>query len=226
MVDGARRAGTGETPSRTIRIVVATGNAHKVHEMAAGLKVPGVELVPVSEVDPNWPAPDETEFTFEGNATIKALDVAERYRCAALADDSGLVVDALMGAPGVLSARFAGPEASDADNNTKLLGALGETPVEDRTARFVSVLVLAGLDTVLEGAPAFMVASGTCEGTIGTAPVGDNGFGYDPLFLPADAPGRSMAELTLDEKNGISHRGNALAALSDQLTDVLADVPR
>lgn len=204
-----------------IRIVVATGNAHKVEEMAAGLNLPGVVLVPVSEIDPNWPAPEETAFTFEGNATLKALDVAERYRCVALADDSGLMVDALKGEPGVRSARYAGPAASDADNNAKLLAALAETPDEERSARFVSVLVLAGLDGEVEGAPAFLSASGTCEGFIARGPRGDNGFGYDPLFMPDDAPQRSMAELTMAEKNAISHRGNALVELSDLLQEFL-----
>lgn len=204
-----------------IRIVVATGNAHKVHEMAAGLSIPGVQLVPVSELDPEWPAPEETASTFEGNAAIKALDVAERYRCVALADDSGLVVDALSGDPGVRSARYAGESATDGENNERLLAGLSAVEGSDRTARFVSVLVLAGLDGEVEGAPAYMVASGTCEGTIAAESRGANGFGYDPLFLPADTPGRTMAELTLDEKNAISHRGNALAALTEQLTQVL-----
>lgn len=205
-----------------IRIVVATGNAHKVQEMAAGLNVEGVELVPVSEIDPNWPAPDETALTFEGNATLKALDVAERYRCVALADDSGLIVDALGGEPGVRSARYAGDTATDAENNAKLLNALRDTPAGERTARFVSALVVAGLDGAIEGAPAYLAVTGSCEGSIALEPRGENGFGYDPLFHPDDAPCRSMAELTMGEKNAISHRGNALAALSNLLGEVLA----
>ena len=207
---------------RPITIVVATGNAHKVTEMAAALNIPGVTLVPVSEVDPDWPAPEETGTTFEDNAAIKALDVAERYRCAALADDSGLVVDALHGRPGVFSARFAGPNATDAENNARLLDDLADVAAGERTGRYVSVLVLAGLDNLAEGAPAFLTAAGTCDGTIEFAPRGDNGFGYDPLFAPDVAGGRTMAELTLEEKNAISHRGNALAALSATLTDILA----
>lgn len=204
-----------------IRIVVATGNAHKVVEMAAGLNLPGIEMVPVSEVDPMWPAPEETALTFEGNAALKALDVAERYRCVALADDSGLMVDALGGEPGVRSARYAGDNATDADNNAKLLEALADTTDEERTARFVSVLVLAGLDGEIEGAPAYLAASGTCEGLIARQPRGGNGFGYDPLFLPNDAPARSMAELSMEDKNAISHRGNALAELERLLSEIV-----
>ena len=201
-----------------LTIVVATGNAHKVTEIAAAFPAPHITFVPVSEIDPDWDAPEETGVTFEENAAIKALHVADRYRCVALADDSGLEVDALDGAPGVWSARYAGEDATDADNNDKLLTALADTPAANRTGRYVACLVLAGLYTAVDGAPAYIAVTGTCEGQLGTAPHGTGGFGYDPLFRPDAAPGRAMAELTLNEKNAISHRGAALQQLAEELT--------
>ncbi|EJW93780.1 non-canonical purine NTP pyrophosphatase, rdgB/HAM1 family, partial [gut metagenome] len=129
----------------------------------------------------------------------------------AIADDSGLVVDALGGEPGVYSARYAGVHGDDAANNAKLLANLLDTPDPERTARFMSVVAL------IEPTGTVLTGTGSCEGVIGHEGRGAFGFGYDPLFLPADTPGKTMAELTPDEKNAISHRFHALQDLSRQL---------
>lgn len=193
-----------------MRVVVATGNPHKVEEIAAALRFTGWEFVSVAEAG-GWDAPEETGTTFEDNARIKALAAHTRFGMASLADDSGLVVDALGGAPGVYSSRYAGEDASDAENNAKLLDALAGLPADERTARFMSVIVLVdddGTETVVSGA---------CEGVIAETGRGEQGFGYDPLFLPNTTPGRTMAELDMDEKNAISHRGAALEALRREI---------
>lgn len=192
------------------RVVVATGNAHKVQEIAEALAPFGWEFVSVAELG-GWDSPAETGDTFEDNARIKALAAHERFCLAALADDSGLEVDALDGAPGVYSARYAGECATDELNNERLLLALESVGMAERTARFRSVIVFIdadGLETVVSGA---------CEGRIGTVACGEHGFGYDPLFLPDATPGQSMAELPMARKNEISHRGAALEALRTKL---------
>ncbi|MBU4555869.1 MAG: RdgB/HAM1 family non-canonical purine NTP pyrophosphatase [Actinobacteria bacterium] len=192
------------------RVVVATGNAHKVEEIAEALAPFGWEFVSVAELG-GWESPAETGTTFEDNARIKALAAHERFGIAALADDSGLEVDALDGAPGVYSARYAGECATDELNNERLLLALQSVAPAKRTARFRSVIVLIDADGVET------VVSGTCEGRIGTVARGEQGFGYDPLFLPDATPGLSMAELPMARKNEISHRGAALEALRTKL---------
>ena len=194
-----------------VRVVVATANAGKVAEIRHALDVPGWEFLTVAELGSEPLEVEETGDTFTENALIKAHAYVERFGCAALADDSGLEVDALAGAPGVRSSRFAGEDATDAENNMKLLLMLAAVPEGLRTARFRSVVVL------IEPGGSVTLADGSCEGRIGSAPRGSGGFGYDPLFLPDAAPGRTMAELTLDEKNAISHRGAALATLRDAL---------
>lgn len=200
-------------------IVVATGNRHKIDEIASALSVDGFEFKSIYELIPDWPSPVEDADSFEGNSAIKARAAFEATGLPSLADDSGLAVDVLNGEPGVYSARYAGEGSSDGENNDKLLQVMDEVDDSDRSARFVSVLVLIGLDTAVPAAPSYLVARGTVEGKVGRSPRGNYGFGYDPLFLPEDAPGRSMAELTMDEKNAISHRGNALRALKQQLDD-------
>lgn len=194
-------------------VVIATNNAHKADEIAGALAVDGWEFATLAQAG-LASDPEEDAGTFEGNARIKARAAWEAaraagLRCAVLADDSGLEVDALGGAPGVLSARYAGPGADDGANNAKLLAALEAVPDAERTARFACTLVM--LDE--EGAET--VARGTVEGRIARAPKGTYGFGYDPLFLP-DAFGgeRSMAEAPQDEKASVSHRGNALRSLA------------
>jgi len=199
---------------RLRRVIVATGNPHKVDEIRAALPDSGLEFVAAAEAGV-WIEPEETGDTFLQNARIKARAAFELFGCGALADDSGLEVDALDGAPGVRSARYAGEKASDANNNTKLLSALQGVAAEQRKARFRCVIVLIAEDG------SEVVADGACEGSIGFSPRGDKGFGYDPLFLPADASGRTMAELSIAEKTAISHRGRALAALQEKITGQL-----
>lgn len=190
------------------RLVVATHNAHKTGEfraMLAGLFEPVLDLTAF----PDIPPPVEDGETFEANATIKALHTARRLpETLVLADDSGLEVDALRGAPGVQSARYAGPAATDALNREKLLHALAGT--EHRRARFRCVLVLARGEEVLQ------LCSGSVEGRIVNSARGSGGFGYDPLFVP-DGYAQTFAELPAEVKNGISHRGRALAKLRELL---------
>lgn len=158
--------------------------------------------------------PPETGETFAANARAKALHVTAETGLPALADDSGLLVDALDGAPGVYSARYGGPDANDADRYTLLLTTLRDAPPKARTARFVAVVALSLPDgTVID-------AESRLEGAIADAPRGTNGFGYDPVFLVGDT-GRTLAELTDDEKNGLSHRARALAALRPRLRAAL-----
>ena len=190
-----------------MRVVVASNNHGKLVEIRSAIDIDGIEFVTAGELDTEWPSPEEDGDTFEANARIKAMAALERFGLAALADDSGLEVDALDGAPGVYSSRFAGPCATDAQNNERLLLALADVGASERTARFRSTIVLLGTDG------SQYVANGTCEGRIGFASRGDSGFGYDPLFEPDAAPGRTMAELSLAEKNSISHRGAALRNL-------------
>lgn len=194
-------------------VVVATGNAHKVTEIEAILApvMPGTSFYALGELG-DFPEPVENGDSFTENAIIKAQAVCEQTGLPAVADDSGLVVDALSGEPGIMSARWAGVHGDDARNNAKLMREMEDVADEDRTARFHSSVVLIYPDgSVLTG-------EGDCEGMIGREPKGENGFGYDPLFWPAETPGRTMAELEPAEKNAISHRGYALADLARQLS--------
>ncbi|RDB70405.1 RdgB/HAM1 family non-canonical purine NTP pyrophosphatase [Eggerthella sinensis] len=193
-------------------IVIASNNAHKAEEIATALDFPGWEFHTLRELGLESD-PAEDADSFEGNARIKAQAArAASGGKAVLADDSGLAVDALDGAPGVYSARYAGEDATDADNNVKLLAALADVPDEQRTARFVCTLVFIDEDGTEE------VAYGTIEGRIGREERGDHGFGYDPLFLPdVFDDGRTLAEALPHEKNAVSHRGNALRELRAKL---------
>lgn len=187
-------------------VVVATGNAGKLAEIRSTLDFAGWRFVAASELGP-WDPPEETGSTFAENALIKARFAAQTFGHAALADDSGLEVDALDGEPGVYSARYAGPCATDAENTSRLLIALGDHSADQRAARFRCAMAFvdeSGHETTV---------AGTCEGEIAYQQRGEHGFGYDPVFLPRETPGRTMAELTLAEKNTISHRGAALRAL-------------
>ena len=197
-------------------LVLASGNAGKVREFqalvgAAWRVRPQSEfaVVPVAE----------TGSTFFANALLKARHAAQCTGLPALADDSGLEVDALGGAPGVWSARYAGPEADDAANNVKLLAALSGIPEAQRTARFRCVLVW--LSGPRDESP--LTAEGVWEGRILTAPRGLGGFGYDPLFLDPGT-GLTAAELTDDAKNARSHRGRALLSLRDLIRQGLFTV--
>ena len=188
------------------RIVLASGNPGKAAEIGALLAPARVEVVAQSAF--GIEGAEETAGTFVENALLKARHAARGSGLPAVADDSGLVVDALGGAPGVHSARFAGPGASDADNNGRLLAALAGRPPGTRTARFVCVAVL------LRHAddPLPVICQGTWEGSVLDAPRGSGGFGYDPLFLPAGSD-VTAAELSAAEKNRVSHRGRAFARL-------------
>ncbi len=198
-------------------VVIATNNAHKVAEITTALDFEGWEFKTLREAG-LVSDPEEDAGTFEGNARIKALaaraaaEEALGRPVAALADDSGLEVDALGGAPGVYSSRYAGADGDDAANNAKLLRELAGVADADRAARFVCTLVFVDED----GSEA--VARGTIEGRIGHEERGSEGFGYDPLFLPdAFDDGRTLAEVSQDDKNAISHRGNALRQLRELL---------
>jgi XTP/dITP diphosphohydrolase len=188
------------------RLVLATGNPGKLRELRELLAGWSVEVRPQSEFTAGQAA--ETGLSFVENAILKARFAAAASGWPAIADDSGLEVDALSGAPGVHSARYAGPTATDADNNLKLLAELEAVPLARRGARYRCAMVY--LRWPLDAAP--IVAQSSWEGRILTAPVGEHGFGYDPLFEVAGA-GRSAAQFPPDEKNRVSHRGKALRAL-------------
>jgi len=193
-------------------LTIATSNPHKIDEISAVLGPLGIRCVPLGRTD--IPEPEEDGATFEENARIKARAYASALGRMVLADDSGLEVDALGGAPGVHSARYAGigatREERDRANNTKLLAALSNVPDAQRTARFVCVLSIARPEGTIVAE-----SRGTFDGMIGRAPRGSNGFGYDPLLVLED--GRTSAELSPDEKNARSHRGNALRLILPQL---------
>jgi XTP/dITP diphosphohydrolase len=192
------------------RVVLASGNAGKLRELAALLAPAGLELV--SQGALGVAAVPETGVTFLDNALIKARHAAQASGLAALADDSGLEVDALGGRPGVHSARYARDGASDAENLARLLTELAATAPPERRARYQCVIVwLRGPDD-----PAPLIARGTWEGHIARVPRGAGGFGYDPVFVPAGGE-RTAAQLPADEKNAVSHRGRALRALLTQL---------
>jgi XTP/dITP diphosphohydrolase len=226
--------GRSEPPGEPTTLLFATTNRGKVAELRAlveAARLP-VRLVTLSELPP-LPTVDEDAPTFEGNAEKKARAALLATGLPTLADDSGLEVDALGGAPGVLSARYAADETGarhdDAANNAKLLRALADVPDERRTARFRCALVFVAPDGGSGGAsdgPATTrawTATGSVEGRISRSPVGSHGFGYDPLFVVTELPGgRTMAELSTEEKNRLSHRGRAMAALVDRLASALA----
>jgi XTP/dITP diphosphohydrolase len=187
-------------------IVLASGNAGKIREIQSLLAGRDIRIVPQSVF--GIPDAEETGLTFIENAILKARHAAGLSGLPAIADDSGLEVDALDGAPGVYSARYAGPGASDAANNARLLEALEGMPEERRGARFRCVM--AYLRHANDPSP--LIAEGVWEGRILTEPRGTNGFGYDPLFFVPDE-GCSSAELAPEVKNRLSHRGQALRAL-------------
>ncbi len=193
-------------------VILATNNAHKVSEISNALNFPGWKFLTLREAGIESD-PEEDADTFLGNARIKALAAHEASGgMAALADDSGLEVDALDGAPGVYSSRYAGEDATDEDNNMKLLADLADTPEKDRTARFVCTLVFIDEDGTE------ISSRGTVEGRIGHEPQGNGGFGYDPLFWPDVFDGEcTLAEVPQARKNEVSHRGNALRALKFKL---------
>jgi len=196
-------------------VVLATRNADKVREIAAIYAHLNLDLHTLRE----WPAVGELPEdagTYAGNAESKAVAAAAATGCLALADDSGIEIDALGGAPGVRSRRFLGEAASDADRNARVLALLGAVPDAQRTARYRAAVAVALPDGGVQ------VFEGTCEGAVARAPRGRGGFGYDPIFIVAEG-GRTMAELPPETKNRISHRAHALRAAEPHLCRLLAE---
>jgi len=196
-----------------LTIVLATSNHGKIQELRALLADLPVQFLSVADVLGEQPTIVEDGATFEANASIKARAVARATRTLALADDSGLEVDALGGRPGVRSARFAHERATDAENNAALLRELENIEEGARSARFRCALALFNPWQESE----IYVAEGSCEGSIARAPRGNGGFGYDPLFVVTGQDGKAMAELSEDDKNKVSHRARAVSALRDIL---------
>ena len=197
--------------SPRLTVVSATANPGKLVEMAEILgDAVALETRPEGLADV-----DETGSTLEANAELKARAVLAFTGRTAMADDTGLEVDALGGEPGVRSARFAGEDAVDADNVALLLRRLDGVAAEQRTARFRTVICVIGP----EGEPEFSVV--VCEGRIATVPCGEGGFGYDPVFVPGDGDGRTFAEMASSEKNAISHRGRAVRLAAERLQEMV-----
>ncbi|MDX1358307.1 MAG: RdgB/HAM1 family non-canonical purine NTP pyrophosphatase [Clostridia bacterium] len=190
-------------------IIAASNNKHKIHEIKEILKDSGYTVISLSEAGIDID-PEETSMTFEGNALIKARAAKKYTDLPVFADDSGLQVDCLKGLPGVKSKRFAGPDASDSDNNAYLIEKIEECNPEDTKARFICTIAY------IDGTGAEKIFTGKVEGEIRTKAEGRNGFGYDPhFFVPCF--NKTMAQMTDDEKNSISHRGRAVKKLRNHL---------
>jgi XTP/dITP diphosphohydrolase len=207
-------------PQGPRRLLVATRSRHKLRELHDLLGVPDdVELVSPDDLGIAG-EPEETGETFETNARIKARFYAARSGLPTLADDSGLEVDALDGGPGVRTRRYAGPDATDQANNAKLLHELAGLPPERRGARYVCVLALAlPAEAGPRGGLRTVTRRGTCRGRIATAPGGDGGFGYDPIFEPSSEPpgGQTLGQWSAEAKNAISHRSRAARGMAPLL---------
>jgi XTP/dITP diphosphohydrolase len=201
------------------QVVLATRNAHKLDELSRLLSASGVE-VELLPVPSDAPEVAETESTFAGNALLKARSVSAHTGLPAIADDSGLCVDALNGMPGVLSARWAGGHGDDRGNLELVLGQIGDVPEGRRGAQFVcaAALVVPG-DVVDE-----RVVEGVVEGSLLTEPRGTNGFGYDPIFVPYGFA-QTTAQMSAEQKDSISHRGQAMAALVPLIRDLVLGQP-
>jgi XTP/dITP diphosphohydrolase len=201
------------------RLVVATRSSHKLAELRTLLDVPDTELLSLDDLGVEGDV-EETGATFAANAALKARHAARVTGLPSLADDSGLEVDALDGGPGVRTRRYAGEQATDEQNNAKLLEALEGLPPERRGARYVCILALASpSERGPRGGQPLTMVRGTCRGRIAKAPRGAGGFGYDPIFEPRSEPpgGRTLGEWSQAEKNAISHRG----AAARQMTPIL-----
>lgn len=198
------------------QIVAATANAAKLEELRLALASTGLSFrLAARPADLGEVVEDADSLV--GNARLKAEAVRSHTRATAMADDTGLFVDVLGGRPGVHSARFAGPDATDADNVALLLAEMARAGRPNRAARFRTVLVVAAADG------RELVVEGVTEGTIADAARGTNGFGYDPVFMPAGGGGATYAELSAAEKDRIGHRGRAVRALAEQLGGFLDD---
>ena len=198
-----------------MRFILASKNQKKLEEMNRILTPLGVEVVNETALGIALPAVEETGTTFLENAKLKAVSAMQNSGLPAIADDSGLCVDALDGAPGVFSARYSGEHGDDASNNALLLKNMQNVPPKRRSAHFVSSIYVAFPNG------AYITAEGRCDGFIGFAPVGENGFGYDPLFMVGR---QSFAQLTPTQKDQISHRGNALRQLLQKLQAYLQEI--
>lgn len=196
-------------------LLIATRNRHKLEELQEILADLNIELLSLNDVA-SIPEIIEDGKTFEDNAIKKAHETANLTGYLTLADDSGLMVDALQGAPGVYSARYSGPGATDEKNNQKLLAELKNISPDQRTAQFVCVIAVADPDGNVR------TVEGVCKGSIAQEPAGSEGFGYDPLFIP-EGFSRHFAQLSPDEKNAISHRGRALQKVKPLLTDLMGE---
>ncbi len=192
------------------RLLIASNNEGKVEEIRELFRGLNYNVVSMRDIGTNIHV-EEDQPDFAGNSFKKAKEVSAKTGEIVLADDSGLEVEALHGQPGVYSARFAGETASDNDNNVKLLSLMKEIPERRRRARFRCVI------TIYRPDGTYLQTEGTCPGKIGFEPVGEGGFGYDPLFLPTGL-NKSMAELTAEEKNKISHRAIAIKAMVELLS--------
>ena len=216
MESGARRL----SHLNSLKVVIATKNEGKLREMIRAFDGLPVEVLPLSAFG-DLPEAVEDGETFADNAIIKARFYSKLTHTAVIADDSGLCVEVLNGAPGVHSARFAGGvHASDVANNEKLLAELSRHGAEESRAAYHCVLVF--VDT--EGHS--IVTEGECAGKVVMTPRGDGGFGYDPYFVPEEGDGRSMAEFTQDEKNAVSHRGKALRLMAKELARYCGDIQK
>jgi XTP/dITP diphosphohydrolase len=202
-----------------ITLVFATNNAGKLREVRSILGGLPIDVVAMSEVLPSPPHIVEDGATFEENARKKGVAIEQATMLLTLADDSGLEVDALGGRPGVRSARFAHEKATDAENNAALLAAMTDVEDPNRTARFRCALAL--FDPWAKKGESPFITTGSCEGFIAREGRGSGGFGYDALFRVTERGMRSMAELSDDEKNAISHRGRALEAMLPKLREIV-----
>lgn len=193
-----------------MKFVLASANPSKIAEMRQIMAPMGIEILSKADAGADIEV-EETGTSFAENALLKARTICAAAGLPAIADDSGLVVDALDGRPGVYSARYAGAHASDAERIAKLLAEMARVRSENRSARFVSVIACVFPDG------GEITAEGVCEGTIALTPQGEGGFGYDPIFAVPDCGGRTFAQISAAEKNKISHRGRALAVFGDKL---------
>ncbi|HET6872764.1 MAG TPA: XTP/dITP diphosphatase [Sporolactobacillaceae bacterium] len=194
------------------KVLIASKNAGKIAEFRRMLTPQGYEVVSLLDY-PDAPDVEETGDTFQENARLKSEAISQKFDCAAIADDSGLVVEALDGRPGVYSARYAGEEKDDQKNIDKVLDEISDVPMPERTAHFVCVLAVS-----VPGSPTLFV-EGKCHGLIAQEPAGNQGFGYDPIFYIPDK-GKTFAELSGEEKNEISHRAIALKKLEAQMSSL------
>lgn len=196
------------------KLILSSGNAHKIKEIKEILKDLNIEIVSKDDLGFKDLDVDEDKDTLEGNAFKKAEELSKLVNGIVIADDTGLFVDALNGAPGVYSARYSGENATDKGNNELLLKNLKDVPMEKRIAYFKTVIAI-----ILEDGLK-LKAEGICKGRIGFEAHGTNGFGYDPLFI-VEGLGKSFGEMTDEEKNSLSHRANALRNLKNVLGEVL-----